>query len=260
MSYILQALRRSEQARGAPTEAPPIPVATPDLAEEPRRPIVWAMAALLVLALAGGVAYYFHAARGTTSVVVPAAPVLRKPAEPVKIAPPAPVADATPAETSGAGLVPSTAEPPPALKPSPFVEQPSERVEQPGQDSGVRDLAEQIRVPPPPPPRSAKATPARPRETVIPGPVPAAAPPVARVDDGVKFLRAMPPDFQRDLPALVVNIHIYSSNEADRILYINNRQYQAGDKVREDIRIEAIVEDGAVLSFRGQRFKLPRPS
>jgi hypothetical protein len=30
--------------------------------------------------------------------------------------------------------------------------------------------------------------------------------------------------------------------------------------VREDVRVEAIVEDGAVLSFRGQRFKLPRPS
>lgn len=259
MSYILQALRRSEQGRDARAEAPPIPLVTPDFAEDSRRPIVWMMAALLVLALAGAVAYHFYFVRGTATVTVPATPALvKKSAEPAKADPPAGPSDPAPAQASGVTTAPAPAEAPPALKPSPFMEQSTNSVDQRRQ-SEVRDLAEQLEVPRPP--RAARAAPVSPtpRETVIPGPAPAAPPPVARADDGVKFLRAMPPDFQRDLPALVVNIHIYSPNESDRILYINNRQYQAGDRVREDIHVEAIVEDGAVLSFRGQRFKLPRP-
>lgn len=255
MSYILQALRRSEETQRSP-EPPPIPATVPDLAEEPRRVFVWAAVVLAVVGVAAAVAagYYVYVGRGeTATVAAPATPVVAR-----KKAEPSPRAAAAPEVGPRAGDKPAAvAEAPPALTPGPFVE--------PARRSEVRDLAEQLRVPPPrrtakAPPAAPPIAPVSPRETVIPGPAPVAPPPVARVDDGIKFLRAMPPDFQRELPALVVNIHIYSPNEAERILYINNRQYQAGDRVREDIRVEAIVEDGAVLSFRGQRFKLPRPS
>src|SRR5581483_8342451 len=77
---------------------------------------------------------------------------------------------------------------------------------------------------------------------------------------GRKILAFDAARFSARAPELVVNIHIYAPREADRILYINNRQYHAGDRVRDDIVVEDIVQDGAVLSFRGQRFKLPRPS
>jgi len=57
-----------------------------------------------------------------------------------------------------------------------------------------------------------------------------------------------------------VTIHIYAPNPADRILYINNRPYRPGERVAEGVVVEEIVQDGAVLSYRGRRFKLPRPS
>ncbi len=74
------------------------------------------------------------------------------------------------------------------------------------------------------------------------------------------FLSALAPDFQRSLPEMVVNIHVYAPEESLRILYVNNRQYRRGDEIQNGVVVEEIVADGVVLQFRGQRFKLPRPS
>lgn len=76
----------------------------------------------------------------------------------------------------------------------------------------------------------------------------------------VPFLRTMPEDFQRSLPKLVVNIHVYSPDESQRMLYINNRQYHKGDQVGGGARVEEVVEDGVVMIHRGTRFKLQRPN
>jgi general secretion pathway protein B len=78
--------------------------------------------------------------------------------------------------------------------------------------------------------------------------------------EDVPFLRNMPAEFQQELPPLVVNIHVYTPDESQRILYINNRQYRRGDEVDGGILVEEIVPDGVVLRYRGQHFKLPRPS
>lgn len=83
--------------------------------------------------------------------------------------------------------------------------------------------------------------------------------PVAAAGGGTPFLRQMPQEFQRQLPELVVTIHVYSPDESQRILFINNREYRRGDQLLEGLRMEEIVPEGAVLSFRGERFKLRRP-
>ncbi len=90
--------------------------------------------------------------------------------------------------------------------------------------------------------------------------------PVARVASltppmgEAKFLLAMSPDFQRSVPAMEVNIHVYTPDESQRILYINNRQYRRNDEIPGGVVVEEIVADGVVLQYQGQRFKLPRPS
>jgi general secretion pathway protein B len=143
---------------------------------------------------------------------------------------------------------------PPELKPHPLAKA--------SETSGARDLAAEAQVEARQSARArrsaAVASVTPPTETVAnaTAPTPVSAPAAAMV----KFLRTMPPDFQRSLPQLTVNIHIYAPREDDRILYINNHQYHSGDRVGDGIVVEEIVEDGAVLSFHGQRFKLPRPS
>lgn len=83
--------------------------------------------------------------------------------------------------------------------------------------------------------------------------------PVAVAGGDAPFLRLKPQEFQRQLPELAVTIHVYSPDESQRILFINNREYRRGDQVLDGLRLEEIVADGAVLSFRGERFKLRRP-
>jgi general secretion pathway protein B len=74
------------------------------------------------------------------------------------------------------------------------------------------------------------------------------------------WLSSLPANFRNSLPPLTVNIHVYSPEESQRILYINNRQARQGERIEGGVVVEEIVQDGVVLQFRGQRFKLPRPS
>ena len=77
---------------------------------------------------------------------------------------------------------------------------------------------------------------------------------------GAPWLSSLPEVFRSSLPPLNVNIHVYSPDESQRILYINNRQVQQGERIQAGVMVEEIVQDGVILRFRGQRFKLPRPS
>jgi hypothetical protein len=75
-----------------------------------------------------------------------------------------------------------------------------------------------------------------------------------------KFLTTLPQDFQRSVPPMAVTIHVYTPNESERILYINNRQYRPGEQIGSGVMVEDIIPEGALLQLRGRRFKLPRPS
>ncbi|HEX7043257.1 MAG TPA: general secretion pathway protein GspB [Burkholderiales bacterium] len=241
MSLILDALRKSEQERRqteSPAGLPPLL----DVAPPRRRTPILLGAGVAVLGAAAAGLYWLHVER--------AAPPLRPVASPkaAVVAPAAPAAGREPA-------------PAPELARNRFTagSDDARRERTAAQERVVRPLAAEARVPvdrkassnaaPAPAPASAAAAPAE---------APAAFAPAALED--VKFLRAMPPEFQRALPELAVTIHIYAPNPADRILYINNHPYRPGERVGDGIVVEEIVQDGAVLSFRGQRFKLPRPS
>jgi general secretion pathway protein B len=95
--------------------------------------------------------------------------------------------------------------------------------------------------------------------SVVPPQVPASPPPV--MDSGeIPWLSSLPEGFRRSLPPLSINIHVYSPDESQRILYINNSPAREGERIEGGVVVEEIVEDGVVLQYDGQRFKLPRPS
>lgn len=255
MSYILDALRKSEQERRQAEPAVPL-VEAPRALLPPRRDIGAPMTALAVAAavvVLAGAWWMFN-----LNLQSPPFAGLRGATAPTEVpgARAAPDASETAAQSSATATAPDAAAPAtalamatpaPKLQPSPFV---------PAARGSGRDLAEEARVDPPT--VRSRAAPAVPAPTPSRSPVAEPAPPPVQAP--VKFLYAMPDEFRSALPPLEVTIHIYAPRAADRILYINNRQYQAGDRVGEGIRLERIVEDGAVLSYRGQSFKLPRPS
>ena len=60
------------------------------------------------------------------------------------------------------------------------------------------------------------------------------------------------------LPELTVDLHIFTDDPAKRAVFINGRRYTQGDHIAEGPVVEEITREGAVLTYRGHRFLLPR--
>jgi general secretion pathway protein B len=60
------------------------------------------------------------------------------------------------------------------------------------------------------------------------------------------------------LPELTVDLHVYANDPAKRTVFINGRRYTQGAQIAEGPTVEEITPDGAMLSWRGRRFLLPR--
>lgn len=131
----------------------------------------------------------------------------------------------------------------------------------------VSDLAEQAKLPTPPAPKKPVAAkierkPAAKRQPVAAKTENATADRPAAASfpaDDVPLLQQMPAEFQRALPPLALTIHVFSHEESQRILFLNNKEYRRGSHIEGGVRVEEIVPEGVVLSFQGQRFKLSRP-
>ncbi len=236
MSYILDALRKSQQARQPGTKPRTGAVHNITLSL-PVSGWWFALGIVLLLALLTVALFFWRSTVGS----LPEAPVEPASSEPVAAAPAA--APATPA------VVEKTPVPSPAAA---------------KEIIPVSDLSEQAKVSvPAPPPKKIMAV--RPGKKPVKTqriesnqtPVATAAIPLAT--DNTPLLQEMPQDFQRALPPLAVTIHVYSHDQSQRILFINNREYRQGGEIERGIRVEDIVPDGVVLSFRGERFKLSRP-
>jgi general secretion pathway protein B len=61
-----------------------------------------------------------------------------------------------------------------------------------------------------------------------------------------------------DLPALHLDIHVFSATPAERFAFINMQKYTEGAALPEGPHVEQITADGVILSHQGQRFVLTR--
>ena len=68
----------------------------------------------------------------------------------------------------------------------------------------------------------------------------------------------LPAQTTAGLPELSIDLHIYADDPAKRVVFINGRRYQRGGVLVEGPTVEEINREGAVLSYRGRRFLLPR--
>ena len=122
----------------------------------------------------------------------------------------------------------------------------------PALDSQTRDRIQSIPLPEKPARKKSPVPADASRDTAAPRP--------ATGTGEAPWLSSLPQAFRSSLPLLAVNIHVYSPDQSQRILYINNRPVQQGERIEGGVVVEEIVHDGVVLKYRGQRLKLPRPS
>ncbi|MFN4289779.1 MAG: general secretion pathway protein GspB [Permianibacter sp.] len=70
-------------------------------------------------------------------------------------------------------------------------------------------------------------------------------------------INALPVEIRQQLPLLTMNSHIYASNARDSFVMINGVSLNPGDEISAGLRLIAVVPEGAVLAINGQRFLLP---
>jgi len=226
MSTILDALRKSERAR----RHRQAPVYRDASAQETPVILRWlALTAGLVLLVALGLSAWLMTRSPVGLTETPTPTVSETPAKTVAPGRSSTAGDAATKEMNT--TIPSAHTPTPVTEPPPL----SAQTTPDGQQSVAQSPASE----------------SGPAETT---------PDMAVPSEEVPWLSSLPASFRNRLPVLVVNIHVFAEDEAQRILYINNRPYKRGEQIQGGVVVEAIVPDGVVLRAFGQRFKLPRPT
>ena len=65
----------------------------------------------------------------------------------------------------------------------------------------------------------------------------------------------MPSSIRKTLPVMSVAVHAYSSTPGDRLVSINGRMLREGDTLAPDLRLAEITPDGMIFTYRGYRFR-----
>ena len=220
MSFILDALRKSELERQRQSGPS---IAELPVARDNRRLPLALLAIGLLLAVNVGVLLYFM--MRDTKV---AAPAIETAATAAAIAA-APVAIA------------------PMPQPAPQPAMPPQATAAPPEDTSAADAFPMADVTAPPP---------APDPTLVPDAKVSFA--TANLDHSPPPVDELPPQATAGLPELSVDLHIYAEDPAKRAVFINGRRYQRGSVLVEGPTVEEITRDGAILSYHGQRFLLPR--
>lgn len=230
MSYILDALKKAQAERQSGT--PHALHAPPAFGGYERPRSIWRSrwqdtrlwGALAALAIAVVSAVWFIMAQREKPVAAP------KPSEP-----------SIPAVAQQMDA-PRPATPPP----------PAPRLE----DAAKPPAASEPKEPPKPVEKTAKKTVEKKRSAPPDAsPAPRKETAVAAAEPSVPTLRELPPDIQREIPALNIGGYIYSGNSADRSVLINNRLLREGDEVAPGLRLEAMTPNGMVLNYKGYRYR-----
>jgi general secretion pathway protein B len=278
MSLILEALKKSEQQRRlgeAPTFGSPV------VATRKRRSVLPLIAILIV---AGAGAWWWLAHRASTPAPATPAPdssttpaemplsqqVQTRPAgstarPPLQRTPPAATANQD-KRAVGVGNVPhaSTVAPQGPASATPATPAPDK-------NAGLRALAppapaktEAAAPAAAPPPKTAATTPPAPAPARPQPPAatatdaqPVASPPAAAVP-ALPTVWELPYATRKDIPAIELSMHVYSSDPKQRFVVIKGDRHGEGDEVATDLVLKEIRQDGIVLDYKGQVFFYPR--
>jgi general secretion pathway protein B len=266
MSFILDALRKSEHARQRQTG--------PGLAEVPVAPSksktnVWATAAVALLVvnlLAVGILLLRRAQKEDAAASI--APTATAPVAKPAPAPAGPTLSA-PSPTAGTPVTQGAA---PARAPIDEPAGPGARnplADEVGGASNGNEASSQSAAAAVPagPPAVVKNGNVRRGGSVVYAPVPEASdlpysPPPAEpaMQQAAPQAAAMPNadevSARGGVAALHLDLHVYAAQPQQRFIFVNSRKYKEGDTLAEGPVVEQITPDGAVLNFRGSRFKL----
>ena len=239
MSYILDALRKSDQLRQRGV-APTLFVGQATAAA-PRQPARIYFGMLALALLGAGIAIGWL-----------------RPWQPEPAVPP-PVAIAANPSAADLGQLPAVA-PDLQPKPEPQARNPALATQalvaatlapaSPPKAAGVA-IAKQSAPPKAAAASSTQAAKPVPDQTPSAASVAAATTPVATV----MAMAELPVAIQQELPTMSISVHAYSGKAAERLVGINSRLLHEGEFVAPGLRLEQITPDGMILSYKEYSFR-----
>jgi general secretion pathway protein B len=60
------------------------------------------------------------------------------------------------------------------------------------------------------------------------------------------------------IPQLRLDLHVFAARPQDRFVMINMHKLREGDTLPEGVHVDSITPEGAVLTYNGSKFLLPR--
>jgi len=226
MSYILEALKMSEQTRRQRVDGLQyslLPAVEEGMAPRQFRPYVWLAGALLINAVAL-LLWWRPTPPPPASTEIQVQKALPEPARPVS-SPPANIAIKAP-------------EPLPALQPTPL----------PVAPPVITGVA-------PPPQAPVATTPAAERvkhlEAKPRASAPAKIPEATAKADNTDGMAA---NLMKQLPPINVAGYIHDT-DSNRLVMVNDRLLREGEELAPGLKLEKILDDGLVFNFKGHRFK-----
>ena len=95
---------------------------------------------------------------------------------------------------------------------------------------------------------------------------PAAEPPASGLGNHVRRATASGVPLYQDVsatpgsqvPQLRLDLHVFAARAQDRFVMINMHKLREGDTLPEGVHVDSITPEGAVLSYNGSKFLLPR--
>lgn len=235
MSYILDALRKSQAERDAGTF--PGLFADAGYRVEPGPPRAGRAAAVALLLLGVGVGIGLWqpwqraeppAARSAT--VTPAAPAVARVVPQTEARKPEPL--------ESVPVMPATS-PTPAVAPRPRQIELARSPEPEREAQPSREAAHRAAETPPAPVRQAAGSAAA-----------SAVPPA-----GIVAYQELPPPVREALPKFSLTGFAAVDETGVRLAFVNDRVVKEGDEVIPGVRLERVDADGMVLSYRGYRFR-----
>jgi general secretion pathway protein B len=82
-----------------------------------------------------------------------------------------------------------------------------------------------------------------------------AAPTGTAQEQKVVSMAELPLAIQREIPAMSIPVHTYSTTPKERVVGINDRLLQEGDYLAPGLKLEQIAPDGVIFSYKHYLFR-----
>jgi general secretion pathway protein B len=134
---------------------------------------------------------------------------------------------------------------PPLAKPTPVTNNQSKSVQSPAKS--VSQIPE---------PATVLQSPIAPTETAAPNNTDSAS---AAEPASIPFIFELPADFRHSVPELKINVFVYSNQASEHFVMIDMVKYRVGDLIKESVLLKEIRSDSLVVEYNHRTFRIKRP-